>query len=330
MLTYGLFLNMGSNLGANTEEVFQLTREQAELAETLGYHDLWVTEHHCIPFGINPSAITASAFLLGATTRIRVGTAVTLSPLHHPLELAERASLLDQFSHGRFDLGIGRGGYLKDYELFDVDTSRWDREPVHSAQTMVDIWRDHDLSAQSPQSGQSQFQPEPYTKPHPPLFLATGSEEGVSFAAEHGFPLQHYFSTEAASRVKIEARYREMNSAPVEHIHTLILALGANEERLRESLTKSLTDSFKSGDWPAVPQAVPRHTDGNGQQLDRADMAKRVAERAIVGPLESVRDQLDQFVETTGAARLVLYMEAIAEPSITRQSIVSFAEAFIQ
>ncbi|MEM7018265.1 MAG: LLM class flavin-dependent oxidoreductase [Pseudomonadota bacterium] len=103
--SYGIFLNMGANLGKTPEDVFQLTLEQAMLAEELGFHDLWLTEHHCIPFGINPSAITASAFLLGKTSRIRVGTAVTLSPLYHALEIAERTALLDQFSGGRFDLG---------------------------------------------------------------------------------------------------------------------------------------------------------------------------------------------------------------------------------
>lgn len=128
--TYGLFLNMGANLGSSTEAVFQKTLEQARLAETLGYHDLWVTEHHCIPFGINPSALTASAFLLGRTERIRVGMAVVLAPLYHPLVIAEQSALLDQFSGGRFDLGLGRGGYLLDYQLLELDRpleSRADR-----------------------------------------------------------------------------------------------------------------------------------------------------------------------------------------------------------
>ena len=79
-VTFGLFLNAGEMLASTHEAVFDLTLEQARLAETLGFHDVWVTEHHFIPFGINSNALTLAAFLLGQTERLRVGTAVTLAP----------------------------------------------------------------------------------------------------------------------------------------------------------------------------------------------------------------------------------------------------------
>src|SRR5262249_52270379 len=101
MVSFGLFLNCGAQVGRSDGEVFELVLEEARLAERLGYHDVWVTEHHFIPFGINPSALTLAAFLLGQTSRLRVGTAVTLAPLYHPLQLAEQAALLDQCSGGR-------------------------------------------------------------------------------------------------------------------------------------------------------------------------------------------------------------------------------------
>lgn len=326
MTTYGLFLNMGENLGANAEEVFALTLEQAQLAESLGYHDLWLTEHHCIPFGINPSAITASAFLLGATKRLRVGTAVTLSPLYQALEVAERAALLDQFSGGRFDLGIGRGGYLKDYELFDLDPARWDREPIHTAKSLTDIWRNRDLSRLTPNSGESIFQPAPLSDPHPPLFLATRSKEAIEYAAQHSIPLQHYFAVPAQMRVQQEDLYRETNAGEIDHLHTLVVIVGDDEARLRDALIRSLTESFQGGNWPHVPQASNRHVDGDGQPIDRSEMAQSVAANAIVGPPGRVREQLDQFIELTGAGRLVLFMEAIADPEITRSSIRRFME----
>ncbi|MEM7079862.1 MAG: LLM class flavin-dependent oxidoreductase [Pseudomonadota bacterium] len=326
MTTYGLFLNMGANLGQTTEDVFALTMEQAQLAESLGYHDLWVTEHHCIPFGINPSAITASAFLLGATQRMRVGTAVTLSPLYHPLEVAERTALLDQFSGGRFDLGLGRGGYLKDYELLDLDPARWEDEPIRTAKAVVDIWRDGNLSEHTQQSGESIFQPKPLTRARPPLFLATRSADAIAYAAEYDIPLQHYFAVPAEVRAKQETLYRELNPADVEHVHTLVVVVGDDEEKLRSALQDALTVSFRGGDWPHIPQVSDHHPDTHGKATDRSDRAAAVAAGALVGPPARVREQLDQFIEITGAKRLVLYMEAIADAALTRTSIQRFME----
>ena len=94
--TFGLFLNMGANLAPTTAGVFDLTLREADAAEQLGYDELWVTEHHFIRFGINPSALTTAGFLLGRTERIRVGTAVTLSPLLHPVEMAERSATVGE------------------------------------------------------------------------------------------------------------------------------------------------------------------------------------------------------------------------------------------
>lgn len=92
---------------------------------------------------------------------------------------------------------------------------------------------------------------------------------------------------------------------------------------MRQRLAESLTVSFRGGDWPQAPE---RHVDESGKPLDRAAMARFVAAASIIGPIESARDQLGMFVERTGAQRLVLYMEAIADATATRQSVISFAE----
>lgn len=83
----------------------------AVAAEDAGFGDVWVAEHHFRSYGICPSAITLAGYLLGATRRIAVGTAVSVST-QHPVTLAEQAALLDQVSGGRFRLasaGVARG-----------------------------------------------------------------------------------------------------------------------------------------------------------------------------------------------------------------------------
>src|SRR5579859_643514 len=84
--------------------------EQALVAEESGYDTLWLTEHHFRDFG---GMLPNPQILLGAvasrTRRIRLGTAVTIMPLHHPLRIAEDMAMLDNISGGRVDVGVGRG-----------------------------------------------------------------------------------------------------------------------------------------------------------------------------------------------------------------------------
>jgi alkanesulfonate monooxygenase SsuD/methylene tetrahydromethanopterin reductase-like flavin-dependent oxidoreductase (luciferase family) len=321
--TFGLYLNMGANLASTPEGVFDLTRRQTDAAEELGYHDVWVTEHHFIRFGINPSALTASGFLLGRTRRLRVGTAVVLSPLHHPVDLAERAALLDQLGEGRFDLGLGRGGYARDYPALDVDTARWNSEPDATLDAVLGLWRGGPVNPDEPDVG---IQPPPRTAAHPPVFLATSSDRALETAATRGVALQHYFATAAPARVALEERYVEAGGDPsAGHVHHLIAIVTDGDVAARDQLRAALTQSFHDGDHPHLPQVPDRHHAPDGTPLDRGALAGMVADGAILGPPAQVVDQLGAFIAETGARRVVLYQEAIADSEATMCSIERFA-----
>ncbi len=316
--TYGLFLNMGANLAPTTAGVFDLTLREAVAAEQLGYDELWVTEHHFIRFGINPSALTTAAFLLGRTERIRVGTAVTLSPLLHPVEMAERSALLDQLSGGRFILGLGRGGYRKDYEVLGVDFAHWDEEPMSSARQILEHW-----------APGSFLQPEPLTRPHPELLLGTTGAAGMELAARNGLALQHYFAMPAEPRVQIEEAYRSFD--PVgdpRHLHTLIVVIDDAPDA-RDRLANAARQSYNDGDHPHVPQAPEFHVGPDGKPLTSEDQVQMALNAAIVGPVNQVVDELGTFIETTGARRLAFYTEATTDAGITMRTITDLAEKVI-
>ena len=277
-----------------------------------------MSEHHAIDFGLDPSALTTAGYLLGRTSRCRVGTAVVLSPLLHPVDLAERVALLDQWSGGRFDLGLGRGGYVRDYELLDLDPARWDDEPEASVTALVDLWAEG-----------SELRPAVRSRPHPPVLLATSSDGGLDAAARHGLALQHYFATPAEARVAVQQRYDERRGddagpAPA-HLHTLIAIVTDDPTGVRERLTAALTESFAAGDHPKVPQSPDRHLGPDGKPLDSATMARYAAAGAILGPPAQVVDELGAFMEATGARRLAIYHEAAADAALTLSSIERFA-----
>lgn len=325
MVSFGLFLNCGAQLGRSDDEVFELVLKEARLAEQLGYHDVWVTEHHFIPFGINPSALTLAAFLLGQTCRLRVGTAVTLAPLYHPLQLAEQAALLDQCSGGRFDFGIGRGGYLAEFEAFGIDPERWTDEVECTASVLLDAWRSKEVSARNRWAtfGPVSVNPRPRTSPHPPLFLASTTPSTVAFAAANGLPLLHYWGTPLEARMATERLYAEAASAPIDHIHALVVVV-ADDEASRAALAEKLKQSFRNGDWPHVPQARNRHVGPDGQPIARDKLAEVVAQQALVGPPDRIYKALQEIHANFGVQRFVLFMEAITD----RKSILSSIERF--
>ena len=78
------------------------------LAEELGFDGMTITEHHA-PLMTCPSPHLLLAAAAVKTSRIRLGTAVTVLPLYSPLRVAEEAGTLDLLSGGRFELGLGRG-----------------------------------------------------------------------------------------------------------------------------------------------------------------------------------------------------------------------------
>ncbi|PCJ71332.1 MAG: LLM class flavin-dependent oxidoreductase [Rhodobiaceae bacterium] len=334
---FGLFLNMGANLGETHQEVFDFTIEQADAAEELGYHDLWITEHHFIRFGLNPDALAASAFFLGRTRKMRVGTAVALSPIRHPIKLAETAALLDQLSGGRFDLGIGRGGYVKDYEVFDVDVARWSEEPKASAQVLLNAWGGTETALPSSSvltlmrspDEPTEILPQPRTKPHPPLFMATSSEPSLGYAAKHGLPLQHYFPIPVEQRIAIEQNYANQlpsGSVAPTHMHSLIAIVTDDATEAREKLLHGLSRSLQTGDQAKVPQAKERHTDANGNPFTYDELAKMMAMGAIIGTPDVVADKLSAFIGATGARRIAIYPEMMSDRKLTLSSIKRFAE----
>src|SRR5947199_9650257 len=91
-------------------QLYQRLFAQMREAEALGFDDAWVTEHHFHEFGgqISQPPVFLAA-VAGATRRIHLGVAISVLPLHAPLQNAEAYAMLDVISHGRLEFGVGRG-----------------------------------------------------------------------------------------------------------------------------------------------------------------------------------------------------------------------------
>jgi alkanesulfonate monooxygenase SsuD/methylene tetrahydromethanopterin reductase-like flavin-dependent oxidoreductase (luciferase family) len=106
---------------ADPARLYAFTLEMCEEAESLGCPSIWLSEHHLFGDGYLSQPLTMAAAVAARTRSSRIGTAVMIAPLHHPVELAEQAALVDVLSGGRLDLGLGAGYRRPEFELFGAD-----------------------------------------------------------------------------------------------------------------------------------------------------------------------------------------------------------------
>ncbi|MDF2115271.1 LLM class flavin-dependent oxidoreductase [Roseiarcaceae bacterium H3SJ34-1] len=170
-----------------TPEQFHLEiRDQAILAEKLGYHSAWIGEHHfnrrgCVAM---PSLILAN--IAAVTTRIRLSPAVVVLPIHHPIYVAEEWATLDQLSNGRVDFAAGRGYDSHEYTPFGVDFQKSAEHFAEGIDLLMKCWKE-----EGPFSYKGQFynfddleiHPKPLQKDFRP-YMASFSRFSMELAAD--------------------------------------------------------------------------------------------------------------------------------------------------
>ena len=93
-------------------EAFDRSFEQVDAAERWGLDVIWLAELHAAPTrSVLAAPLTIASAIAAPTKRIKIGTAVQVLPLCHPLRLAEEAATVDQISHGRLIFDVGRSGF---------------------------------------------------------------------------------------------------------------------------------------------------------------------------------------------------------------------------
>lgn len=160
--------------------------DDVRLAEELGFGAAWVAEHHGTPYGgACPSGLLMLAYLAARTSRIALGTAVTVLPLHDPTQVVEEALLVDHLSTGRLELGIGRGFLAVDFATKGVPFS--DRHQLFEHR--LNIVRQA-LMPQAAEGDAQMLYPAPFRRmPIPMWGAAATSAESIAFYGINGIGL---------------------------------------------------------------------------------------------------------------------------------------------
>ena len=156
-------------------------------AESLGFHSAW-TQESVLSSAPGLAPLELMAFAAACTQRLRLGCAVFVSPLHHPLHLAQSISTLDQLSRGRVEVGIAIGGGGKTFSAFDVDPANRVARFTEGLQLMKACWTEPHITFAGrfwQIDGASQ-EPKPFQKPYPPLWIGGSHPTAVRRALRYG------------------------------------------------------------------------------------------------------------------------------------------------
>lgn len=161
-------------------------------AEALGFHSVFVVEHHFTGVGQVSASLSLLSYLAARTSRIRLGTAVVVLPWHNPALLAEQVATLDLLSGGRFDFGVGKGYRNSEFTGFAIPPHEAGERFEEAMGFLRRAWScDGRFTYRSPhwQFEDITIEPRPVQRPHPPFWLGAGSEASIGKAAEEGYNL---------------------------------------------------------------------------------------------------------------------------------------------
>ena len=284
------------------------------LAEELGFDGVTVTEHHA-PLMVCPSPHLLLAAAAVRTSRIRLGTAVTVLPLYSPLRVAEEAGMLDLLSGGRFELGLGRGipGEAQIAAGRNLDNDDLKRawleglEVVNLALTERDFTFDGEFF---PVDRPTTIATRPLQDPLP-IWLGASSLDTMRLAAVRGWNVMRNFGSNTEHRdaldyyIKVAADNGYTRSGANMMLERFV-AIGETEDQAERNLAhlmqafgKFLT-LYAAGGRRPVPA-----TDGEFA-VDPAAARKNRPAIAILGTPDQIIAELQQAIDETGARRLLV------------------------
>ncbi|MET9055056.1 LLM class flavin-dependent oxidoreductase [Streptomyces bacillaris] len=329
----GTFVLAAQFPGQGPGEALHRAVRSAEAAEESGLDSVWLAEHHFVPYGVCPSATTLAALLLGRTRRIRVGTAVSVLPNHHPVALAEQAALLHLTSGGRFSLGVGRGGPWVDLEVFGGGLDAYENGFPESLGLLLDWLRKPRVAGRGERFGFREVAVVPRADElladgaaqGPEVIVACTSPKTVRLAAGRGLPMllgMHCGDEEKAEMVALwRTAAREAGQPPevvegAAHVSAGVAQIEDGPGAATETLVKTMPGWLRQG--------LDAHVTVDGRHRvmrDPVAYTELLCGLHPVGPPRVAADRLAATAERTGISRFALLVEGSGDLAATEENV---------
>jgi alkanesulfonate monooxygenase SsuD/methylene tetrahydromethanopterin reductase-like flavin-dependent oxidoreductase (luciferase family) len=191
-MKFGLHYQLPCASSQSPVQRYRDTLDQAAYAEVLGFESVWPVEQHFNPgLSIIPSPLLMLSALAERTHTLRLGIAIVLLPLSHPVRVAEEIATLDVLSNGRVEFGIGRGSIPSHFTGFGVAQSQSRERFLESLEVILKAWTTERLSFHGRffHVDNLSVVPKPVQQPYPPIRVASNSEDTFALMGRLGYPI---------------------------------------------------------------------------------------------------------------------------------------------
>src|SRR5204863_6849903 len=191
--------------GMSHATAFDESLAQMQAAEALGLDAVWLAEiHFQKDRSVLSSPLVVAAALAACTRRIKIGIAVQVLPLSHPLRLAEDVATVDHLSKGRLEFGIGRSGLPAPYQGFNIPYVESRDRFLETLEILKKAWTPERFSHKGRyfEFNDVCIMPKPYQKPHPPIRMAATTQDTYALVGRMDFSLFVAPRTTAVSDLK--------------------------------------------------------------------------------------------------------------------------------
>ncbi len=290
--------------------VYQAGLERCAIMDATGYDAVWLAEHHFSSFSVCPSVHMMGTMAAARTTRLRIGTAVSLAPFYNPLRLAEEVALLDVLSGGRVNWGAGRGFERSEFAAFGIPGEESAPRFHETVEIVLKAWTNQRVTHQGRffQYDGVEVLPKPLQTPHPPVWMAASSMPAIDWAASQGHSILMDPHSSRAELVRKRRHYaaKLMEAGYSDAGRTIPMA---RLVAVDETAEKARAVARRAAEWTVASYVGPQHG-GNVRQEVRTFGGKDpidfyLDDVMIHGTAESVAEQILSFAAEIGMTYLM-------------------------
>ena len=307
-------------------------------ADQLGFDEFFIGEHHSAGWETMPSPDMVLAKASATAPRIKLGTAVTSLPFHHPFHVAERFAFLDHLTRGRAILGIGPSGLPTDAQLFNIPPQDLNPMMRESTEIIVKL-----LETPGPVTYEGKYwqikdmalQLRSYAQPRLKLATASvGSERSLDFTAQYEMILFSLAGGGPPNAVPLNEQWDFVQNAGNRHgtkpdrddfrVVTYVHLADSHEQawnEVREGIVRDVHNYFYTINTPAQWLMNPRQ---NPASLTAEEIAQK--RRWIIGtPQEAIEQIQSLYDEAGGFGGLMITTHEWARQETIKYSLELFA-----
>ena len=329
---FGLVMECDYREGATQAEAFQEAFDQVDAGESLGLDGVWLAERHFAaprsaldPMGVGvPSIVSAPLIMASAiaarTKRLRVGMAVSVLPLNHPIRMAEEAATVDNVAQGRFDFGVGRSGFARAYHSYGIPYEESRARFQECLDVIIKAWTNDRFSYEGEYYRYENVcvLPKPYQQPHPPIRIAATTPDTFSRVGAVGHNL--FVGLRGMDRPELAEHIRSYREARREGGHPgegdvllrMPVYVAETDERAVSEAEESTMSSYRR-----LAKNFIRTASDAGASAERAERGRRLAnitygdllrDRVAYGGPGSVADRIAGIAEDLNLSGVIAEM----------------------